>query len=107
MAARSETDATRCDHSKRQSAIDLLLLFLDNSHRPTRRPITTGGSMEAHESCRHRYGRTTCLPALRLDQILVPPVESPPRPGETGSAQWGRGEDLASWSRVTARMVAG
>ena len=50
MAARSQTNTTRCDFSERTIGIDQLLLFLDNGRRPRQRPITSGGSMAVHPS---------------------------------------------------------
>jgi hypothetical protein len=107
MAARTPIDTPRRDGIEHAHAIDQLLLFLDNSHRPRQTPLTSGGSMEAHPQ-RHRYRRGGCsCPSPRtVDQILVPPVKSPGGSG-VSARLWGHGETHPSGSRVTARMVAG
>ena len=102
----------RCNYSESADAcsrgIDQLLLFLDNSRRPRQRPMSSGGSMEAPLTRRHRSRRRQgCAAHRAVDQILVPPVESSPGPGVTGSGPVGAREFVPSWSRVTARMVAG
>jgi hypothetical protein len=107
MAARPSIETSRRDGTERARAIDQLLLFLDNSRRPRKRPLTTGGSMEAHPR-RHRYRRTdgTCPHPCTLDQILVPPVVSPLGAG-VAAGLWGHGETHLLRRRVTARTVAG
>lgn len=91
MAAPQVTDTSLCDYSERARAIDQLLLFLDNSRRPSQRPLTTGGSMEARPRRQHRCRREPFLcPSFgTVDQILVPSVKSPAGLGVTASGQWG------------------
>lgn len=106
-AARTQLDTPRRGFSEHAFGIDQLLLFLDNSRHPSQRPLTPGGSMEAHPRCRCRCLHGVRPSIVRVDQISVPPEMSPPGPGVSASGQWGHGETLPSGSRVTARVVAG
>ena len=128
MAARSRCDTSQCDYSERTHRgaaiggrrarltlagclhpIDQLLLFLDNKRRSWRRPITSGGPMEAQQTRRRRYRCEANPPAASrtVDQILVPQVKSSAGRAATATGLWGHCEFVPSRRRVSVRTGAG